>query len=94
MKLAVYTDYVYRRVGDTIYAERAFALFVAELRPNTEKLRLIGRLAPGDGEGWYALPPGIELASLPYYTQSRRWACGAALARTVSRPRVAGLGRH
>ncbi len=67
MRLAVYTDYVYRQVGDTIRAERAFALFVAALAPKTERLRLIGRLAPGDGESRYALPPGIELASLPHY---------------------------
>ena len=49
MRLAVYTDYVYRKVGDTIQADRAFALFVAALAPKTERLRLIGRLAPGDG---------------------------------------------
>ena len=67
MKLAVYTDYVYRQAGGTTYAERAFALFVAALAPETEKLRLIGRLAPGDSDTRYALPPGIELAALPYY---------------------------
>ena len=67
MRLAVYTDYVYRQVGDTIQADRAFALFVAELAPKTERLRLIGRLAPGDGESRYELPPGIELAALPHY---------------------------
>jgi hypothetical protein len=31
MRLAAYTDYTYRRVAGQIYAERAFALFLARL---------------------------------------------------------------
>lgn len=66
MRLAVYTDYVYRRVDGVIYAERAFALFLAALGPHVERLTLIGRLAP-DGEARYALPSGLELAPLQHY---------------------------
>ena len=47
MRLAVYTDSSTDRSATTIQADRAFALFVAELAPKTERLRLIGRLAPG-----------------------------------------------
>lgn len=68
MRLAVYTDYVYRRAGGVIYAERAFALFLAALAPHVEHLTLIGRLAPGDGEARYALPSELELAALPHYS--------------------------
>jgi len=82
VKLAVYTDYVYRQVDGTTYAERAFALFVAALAPKTERLRLIGRLAPGDGASRYALPADIELAPLPHY---RSLADGRAALRSLAR---------
>jgi glycosyltransferase involved in cell wall biosynthesis len=67
MRVAVYTDYVYRRVGDVTYAERAFAVFLAALAPQVECLRLVGRLAPQGGPTRYALPAGVELAPLPHY---------------------------
>jgi glycosyltransferase involved in cell wall biosynthesis len=67
MRLAVYTDYVYRRVAGVTYAERAFALFLASVAPHVEHLKLIGRLAPDGGEMRYALPPDIQLAPLPHY---------------------------
>jgi glycosyltransferase involved in cell wall biosynthesis len=68
VKLAVYTDYVYRRSGGTIRAERAFALFLAALAPQVERLVLIGRLAPEAGaQARYVLPPEVELAPLPHY---------------------------
>lgn len=67
MRLAVYTDYVYRRIDGVVYAERAFALFLAAVGPHVERLRLIGRLAPNGGQTRYALPGEIELAGLPHY---------------------------
>jgi glycosyltransferase involved in cell wall biosynthesis len=67
VKLAVYTDYVYRQAEGIVYAERAFALFLAALAPHVERLRLIGRLAPDGGRARYALPPEVELAPLPHY---------------------------
>jgi glycosyltransferase involved in cell wall biosynthesis len=68
VRLAVYTDYVYRRTGGTVRAERAFALFLAALAPQVERLVLIGRLAADDGaQARYALPLEVELAPLPHY---------------------------
>jgi glycosyltransferase involved in cell wall biosynthesis len=67
MRLAVYTDYVYRRVDGVVYAERAFALFLAALTPHVEHLRLIGRLASRGGATRYALPAEVDLAGLPHY---------------------------
>jgi glycosyltransferase involved in cell wall biosynthesis len=67
MRLAVYTDYVYRRVDGVVYAERAFALFLAALTPHVGRLRLIGRLASRGGATRYALPAELELAGLPHY---------------------------
>ncbi len=68
MRLAVYTDYVYRRVGGEIHAERAFALFIAGLLPHVDRLRLIGRLSTEAGDARYTLPRGIELAPLEHYS--------------------------
>ena len=67
MRLAVYTDYVYRRVDGVVYAERAFAVFLAALLPHVEQLRMLGRLDPAGGPTRYALPPGVELVGLPHY---------------------------
>jgi glycosyltransferase involved in cell wall biosynthesis len=66
MRLAVYTDYLYHRVDGQVHAERAFALFLAELAERLESLVLVGRLHPGGGSARYPLG-GIELVALPYY---------------------------
>lgn len=81
-RLAVYTDYVYRRVGGTVYAERAFALFLAALAPEVDRLRLIGRESPDRAGTSYPLPRGIELAPLPHY---RTLADPAAALRSLAR---------
>jgi glycosyltransferase involved in cell wall biosynthesis len=67
VRLAVYTDYVYRRVDGAIYAERAFALFLAALEPHLDRLRLIGRLAGDTGTLRFRLPGGVELAPMRHY---------------------------
>lgn len=68
MRLAVYTDYVYRRRGETIYADRAFALFLIGLVPFFDELNVLGRLVPEPGEARYPLPPGMRFTALPYYS--------------------------
>ena len=67
MRLAVYTDYVYRREGDAVYAERAFALFLAELARHVDRLVIVGRLDPRSGASHYRLPDTIEFVALPHY---------------------------
>jgi glycosyltransferase involved in cell wall biosynthesis len=67
MRLAVYTEYIYRRIGTVVYAERAFALFVAALGSHVDHLRIIGRMDPGAEKTRYALPPDIEVAPLSHY---------------------------
>lgn len=82
MRLAVYTDYVYRRAGGVLYAERAFAVFLAALarEPRIASLRLIGRLAHDGAAAPYALAPDVELAPLPHYASlARPWAAFRAL---------------
>jgi glycosyltransferase involved in cell wall biosynthesis len=75
MRLAVYTDYVYRQVDGEVFAERAFALFLARLSGALDRLVLIGREAPEPGRARYAVGAGVELVPLPYYSRlSDPWA--------------------
>jgi glycosyltransferase involved in cell wall biosynthesis len=67
MRVAVFTDYVYRRDGDGVYAERAFALFLGEIAARVQQLEVIGRLAADDGPKRYRLPPSARFAALPHY---------------------------
>ena len=75
MRLAVYTDYVYRQVDGEVFAERAFALFLARLNGALDRLVLIGREAPEPDRARYAVGAGVELVPLPYYPRlSDPWA--------------------
>jgi glycosyltransferase involved in cell wall biosynthesis len=67
LRLLVYTDYVYRREGEVVYAERAFALFLAELRRHVDRLVIAGRLDPEGGHSHYRLPADVEFVPLPHY---------------------------
>jgi glycosyltransferase involved in cell wall biosynthesis len=68
VRLAVYTDYVYTREGDAVYAERAFALFLAGLADHVDRLVIVGRLAPRSGASHYRLPASVEFVPLPHYS--------------------------
>ena len=75
MRLAVYTDYVYREVDGEVFAERAFALFLGRLSGAVDRLVLIGREAPEPDRARYAVGSRGELVSLPYYQRlSDPWA--------------------
>jgi glycosyltransferase involved in cell wall biosynthesis len=68
VRLLVYTDYVYRRdETGAVYAERAFALFMARLRDHVERLVIAGRLEPAPGRWHYRLPDDVEFVALPHY---------------------------
>jgi glycosyltransferase involved in cell wall biosynthesis len=70
MRLAAYTDYSYHRVGDAVYAERAFALFLSRLGEHFEQLTVLGRLAPSSaGRARYELGERVQFAPLPYYAR-------------------------
>jgi glycosyltransferase involved in cell wall biosynthesis len=66
LRLAVYTDYAYRRDADGVYAERAFALFLDELAARVGRLTVLGRVDPRPGRGRYPLR-GAQLVELPFY---------------------------
>ena len=67
MRLAVFTDYVYRERGGRLYSERAFTLFVARLGTLLDQLVLVGRLGPSSDAARYPLPDEVEFVGLPYY---------------------------
>src|SRR3954469_24948734 len=67
LRLAAYTDYVYKQRDGRIYAQRAFALFLARLGGEVESLAIAGRLDPDPGESYYPLPDDVEFVPLPHY---------------------------
>lgn len=79
MRLAVYTDYAYRSLDGTVYGERAFVVFLCELRQSVDRLVLVGRLRPRPGRSHYPLADGVEFVGLPHY-------------ETLARPHEAMVG--
>jgi glycosyltransferase involved in cell wall biosynthesis len=67
VRLAAYTDYVYKQRDGHVYAQRAFALFLARLGDEVESLAITGRLDPEPGESYYRLPDEVEFVPLPHY---------------------------
>ncbi|MBB4661674.1 glycosyltransferase family 4 protein [Conexibacter arvalis] len=67
MRLAVYTDYTYRRDTRGVSGERAFVRFMTGLQPHVEALVLVGRLDARPGRSHYPLDPGIGFVGLPFY---------------------------
>jgi glycosyltransferase involved in cell wall biosynthesis len=72
LRLIVYTDYVYKREDGVVYAQRAFALFLARLARHVDHLVVCGRLDPEPGRSYYALPPEVEFVPLPHYASLAR----------------------
>jgi glycosyltransferase involved in cell wall biosynthesis len=67
VRLAAYTDYVYKQRDGQVYAQRAFALFLARLGQEVESLSITGRLDPEPGESYYLLPDDVDFVPLPHY---------------------------
>lgn len=67
MRLGVYTDYAYHRVDGGVYAERAFALFLARLAQEVDQLIVIGRLDPRPVRARYRLADAADFIPLPFY---------------------------
>ncbi len=70
MRLAVYLDYVHRRDADGVYAPRAFALFVAGLRDQFERVTVTGRVDPEPGRSHYPIPRDIRFVEMPHYASA------------------------
>jgi glycosyltransferase involved in cell wall biosynthesis len=68
MRLAVYTDYTYKRDADGVSGERAFVRFMTGLRPLVDRLVLVGRLDAEPGRSHYPLGEDVGFVGLPSYT--------------------------
>lgn len=85
-RLAVYTDYTYRRSGGRVYAERAFALFVLRLARELEEVVIAGKVDPRDGSSHYEVSDDARFVELPYYASlTRPTDVVKALARSSAR---------
>jgi glycosyltransferase involved in cell wall biosynthesis len=67
LRLLVYGDYAYHLEHGELRAEVSFALFVARLRGEFERLTLIGRLSPTSERTPYPCGDGVDFVPLPYY---------------------------
>jgi glycosyltransferase involved in cell wall biosynthesis len=69
-----------------VYAERAFALFLARVGEELDELVVVGRLEPGRGRWHYRLPDEVGFVALPHY--SRLSQVPAALSSTARSVRI------
>src|SRR5207244_3894297 len=67
LRIAVYSDFPYRRENGVVYAEQAFALFLAGLAEHLERVTLVGRLDPAEGRFPYRVPEQLGFEPLPHY---------------------------
>jgi glycosyltransferase involved in cell wall biosynthesis len=85
LRLAIYTDYTYRRDGDRIYAERAFALFLGRLSEELGGVTIVGKVSPAPGKTRYPLSPTAGFVELPYYASlGRPLEASIAMARSLA----------
>ena len=84
VRLVVYTDYMYHREGGRVFAERAFAMFLAKLAGGVERMTIVGRLDPRPSRARYELPPEVEFVPLPFYESlSTPWTALLAMLRSL-----------
>jgi glycosyltransferase involved in cell wall biosynthesis len=67
MRVAVYSDFPYRRFEGSVFADQAFVVFLTGLRSFVERLVLVGRLDPRAEPWHYRIPEPVEFAPLPHY---------------------------
>ena len=77
MRVAVYSDFPYRRDEQGVSCGEAFVLFACRLASLVDGLVLVGRLDPVPGRAPYAVPADVGFVGLPHYATLSR--PGAAL---------------
>ena len=70
MRVAVHTDQAYWRHGDSIYAARAFVVFLGQLARSLDRLVVLGRLSPEPHRSHYRLADEIDFVPLPYHADA------------------------
>jgi glycosyltransferase involved in cell wall biosynthesis len=86
VRVAVYSDFPYRRDAEGLSCGEAFVLFACRLTAFAERVVLVGRLDPEPGRFAYPIPPEVGFLALPHYSSLARPA-GAlrAVVRSVLR---------
>ncbi len=72
MRLAIYSDFGYRRDGDQLWAELSVVLFLAGLGRWLDGVTLVGRLDDQPGRWAYRVPSDMEFAGLAHYPSLAR----------------------
>jgi glycosyltransferase involved in cell wall biosynthesis len=72
VRLAVYTDYSYRQQAGVVYGERAFVLFLEQLKASFAQLVIVGRVDPEPGRSHYPIAEGTDFVGLPHYSSLTR----------------------
>jgi glycosyltransferase involved in cell wall biosynthesis len=86
VRLAVYSDFAYRRHGGAVYAEQAFVIFLVGLRDYVDRLVLLGRLDPAPRPWHFELPDTVDYEALPHYSSlSEPWSVLSAIGGSVKR---------
>jgi glycosyltransferase involved in cell wall biosynthesis len=85
LRLLAYTDYVYRREGGAVFAERAFALFLARLGDEFDELAIAGRIDAGLERAHFRLPAAVRFVELPSYPSMVHPSAPGGMARSLRR---------
>jgi len=67
LRLAIYSDFSYRRHEGRVYAEQAFVIFLLGLEELVERLVFVGRLDPHALPWHFPLPFSVEYEPLAHY---------------------------
>jgi glycosyltransferase involved in cell wall biosynthesis len=67
VRVAIYSDFAYRREGGQLFAEEAFVLFMARLADFCDRVVLLGRLDPAPGKWHHRIRDDVDFVALPYY---------------------------
>jgi glycosyltransferase involved in cell wall biosynthesis len=86
LRLAVYTDNSYRRIGAHVYADRALVRFIEALAGHVEDLVLAGQLDPDLPGAHYRVGEAIRFVGLPHYPSLVHFASAiVAMVRSLRR---------
>jgi glycosyltransferase involved in cell wall biosynthesis len=66
-RVAVYSDFPYRRHGGEIVSDESFVLFLGPLAERLDRVVALGRLDPTEGPAHHRLPEEVDFAALPHY---------------------------
>lgn len=67
MRFVAYDDQIFEERDGSVWTERTFPLFIAEVGAHLDRLVLVGRVSAGDSGGNFRLPDGTNFTALPYY---------------------------